>query len=739
MARGPHDSVDALDAEALRAELQRARARLEEQRELLEEAHRHALANARFTEALGRLSRSDTLERSGLVAAFVEVIQAAAACLEVDRVGVWLADESFDRLECVALVHQGVVSRKPGTVIDRASYPAYFAAAATERVLPVPDVAEHPATAELLSGYLAPLGITSLLDAPIRVFGHVAGVVCHEHTGPRRRWSEFEQALAAHVGDFVALALEAFRREEARRAEVAAEARYRHMVEGLPVTVYRIEPGRGITYVSPHVAELTGLPPAAWSGVDGLRAWLERIHEGERDAVQERLRRPGIVADPGIDYRIRTAHPAERWVHDVAHELRGSDGAVIAIEGVLSDVTARWQAVAAVRQWEQRFAALFSRTDLSIFTVDVDRRLTFVSKALLALLGRSEPAVLGSTVEALFDAQAAADVGEALQSILGRERPELASAELTVLVAPEASTTTSSELGDDDRTLRFRLTGIPAGQPDRVVAIGIDVSAVVELAAHQHDHDKEASIVRLAAGVAHDVANLLGAIRLTARTLERSADPAVQREALEHLRRCATQATELNRQLVDVARSRPTQPRTLVVDRFLESTLPLLRGLLVPREMTLELRLDADDACVHVGETELQQILLNLVTNAAEAAPPGSRVILRSHRSVYPEPPPKGRRLRGAYVAIEVEDEGPGIAEGLRRRIFEPYFTTKGPPRPPSEPPAPEVPTGGSGLGLATSRGLARQAGGDLRAEAGERGARMVLLLPEVPQRASST
>lgn len=728
MARGPTESLHH-DAETLRAELARARERIHEQQTLLAEAHRQVLATSRFTGALGQLSRSTTLERGGLIAALVELITAAAECLEVARVGVWLADEPFERLECVALSHQGVVSRRPGTVIDRSLYPTYFEHIAEARVLAADDVAAHPATRELLAGYLGPLGITSMLDAPVRVFGRVVGIVCHEHLGPPRHWSDAEQAFAAHLGDFVALAVEAVRRDDARRAELEAEARYRQLVEGLPATIYRIEPERGITYVSPQIARLTGREPARWHGVDGLRAWLDLVHPDDRDRVRERLRGSVLAHDRGTEYRI-LPDGQELWVHDVSHVLRGNDGSVLAVEGVLGDVTERARADAKVHEWERRFQGLFRRGDLTMATFDVEGRVTFASDAFLTLVERSEADATG---RGLADLVPTVDV-KAMDAALRRVASgEVASAQCDVAFPAPISDVRAFVMGEGDRTVRFTLTPLyegsapPTEGPQRlpraigVIAVGLDVTPLIERANGQHDRDKEASLSRLAAGVAHDLNNVLGALRLTASILASSEDREVRREALQNLSDCGQQAAELTQRLMDIARSRPSSAEDLEVDRHLEVIEPLLRAMLAGTSIGLELVLDAPGAWARIGDTELRQILLNLVSNARDAAPPSSRITIRSAILVIPDPTVLGHTLGGGrFVVVEVEDQGPGIDGSMRRRIFEPYFTTKG--------------TKGTGLGLSSSRALARRAGGDLRAEGGsEGGARLVLLLPLQP------
>ena len=88
-------------------------------------------------------------------------------------------------------------------------YPAYFEAIGTERIIAANRAHEDPQTKEFSESYLEPLGINSMLDAPIRLNGQLVGVVCHEHTGSVRQWILLEQSFAASIGDFTAQAMKA--------------------------------------------------------------------------------------------------------------------------------------------------------------------------------------------------------------------------------------------------------------------------------------------------------------------------------------------------------------------------------------------------------------------------------------------------------------------------------------------------------------------------------------------------
>src|SRR5262249_47699726 len=105
-----------------------------------------------------------------------------------------------------------------GLRIGAADAPSYFAALQRERAIRAHDARTDPRTSEFCEGYLDPLGITSMLDAPVFLRGKMVGVVCHEHTGKARRWKLHEELLAGSFADFAAVVLETAAWNEAQVA-----------------------------------------------------------------------------------------------------------------------------------------------------------------------------------------------------------------------------------------------------------------------------------------------------------------------------------------------------------------------------------------------------------------------------------------------------------------------------------------------------------------------------------------
>ncbi len=143
--------------------------------------------------------------------------EVASRTLDVDRVGIWFFNAHRTALRCANLYERASGEHSAGVTLQVADFPAYFAAIERRRSIPVEVATEDPQTNQLAERYLKPLGITSLLDAPIYRDGRVVGVVCHEQTGAARDWSTEERDFASSIADFVTLKLKSADLSDARR------------------------------------------------------------------------------------------------------------------------------------------------------------------------------------------------------------------------------------------------------------------------------------------------------------------------------------------------------------------------------------------------------------------------------------------------------------------------------------------------------------------------------------------
>ncbi len=160
--------------------------------------------------------------------AFREIVTTASHILNCERASIWLLSHDRSLLRCRALFELSANRYSEGRELPVSTFPSYFEALQHDRALVAHDAQTDPRTREIADSYLVPLGITSLLDAPIRHGHHLIGILSHEHVGSPRAWSIEEENFASSLADQISLILDAVdrkRRElELRQAMEAAEA-----------------------------------------------------------------------------------------------------------------------------------------------------------------------------------------------------------------------------------------------------------------------------------------------------------------------------------------------------------------------------------------------------------------------------------------------------------------------------------------------------------------------------------
>ncbi len=179
-----------------------------------------AATHAQRASILLDLARSPNVGSGNLAEALREITEAASRALDVARASIWLYSNDKREIRCIDLYLTEAGSHTSGVVLLARDYPGYFNALTENRTIPAHDAHSDPRTREFSAGYLTPLGINSMLDAPLRLGGQMIGVVCHEHVGPARTWSLDEQNFAGSIADYTALAMQA---NELRLAREAAQ------------------------------------------------------------------------------------------------------------------------------------------------------------------------------------------------------------------------------------------------------------------------------------------------------------------------------------------------------------------------------------------------------------------------------------------------------------------------------------------------------------------------------------
>ena len=172
--------------------------------ELRERDERLMSQNAVLTQlARYSLAPEITLERQ-----LEELIATSAGTLKVERVSIWMLDDSRRQLNCSVMFTRSTGEISKGLTLSMEKAPTYFSTLYEGRGFAAANAQTDPRTREFADDYLKPLGISSMMDVPLRVGGKLAGIICHEHVGPPRKWAPDEQNFAASIGDLASLMIE---------------------------------------------------------------------------------------------------------------------------------------------------------------------------------------------------------------------------------------------------------------------------------------------------------------------------------------------------------------------------------------------------------------------------------------------------------------------------------------------------------------------------------------------------
>ena len=206
-------------------------------------------------------------------------------------------------------------------------------------------------------------------------------------------------------------------------------------------------------------------------------------------------------------------------------------------------------------------------------------------------------------------------------------------------------------------------------------------------------------IGRLAGGIAHDFNNILAVVMNYSQFVEDSLPVGSElRDDVVQIRLAAERGATFTRQLLTFAHRGAVNPQDVQLNTILGELRTMLRRT-IPSSVTIDLRLAPDLSTIRIDVGQLEQLVLNLIVNAADAMPDGGTVLVETANVEVDGAIDDPVVTTGRYVRLEVTDTGYGMSKDVSARAFEPFFTTK--------------PRGkGTGLGLATAYGIVQQAQG---------------------------
>ena len=466
------------------------------------------------------------------------------------------------------------------------------------------------------------------------------------------------------------------RERQAQEALRESEARFHLLAEFAPVGIFRTDEHGETTYVNRRWTQISGVSADEALG----QGWLQAVHPEDRGPIVaswDAAARAGRTSD--AEYRFLRPDGTVAWVVGHAVALLDAAGRVTGYVGTVSDVTERKRAEEALRASEERYRLVLANSLDAQLLTSPDGAIHSANPAACAMFGRSEAEICRLGRAAVIDPadpRLAAALAERLGT--GRFRGELTGLRADGTKFPIE---VSSSLFRD-----------ASGVLHTSMAVR-DLTQEAALAAQLRQAQKMEAIGSLAGGVAHDFNNVLQAMLSHVQLLRAvGSDPARVAAAAAELEQQIRRGATLTRQLLLFSRRETTKPEALDLNEIVRSSAQLLQRL-VRENISFRLVLAEGALLVRADRGQLDQVLMNLVVNAADAMQDGG--VLRVGT---------GRSAEGPWVSVS--DTGCGIPEAIRDRVFEPFFTTKAPGK-------------GTGIGLSVVRAIVEQHGGAIELKSG--------------------
>ena len=487
-----------------------------------------------------------------------------------------------------------------------------------------------------------------------------------------------------------------FRAEAARRE---SEERHQTTLMSVGDGVIATDAEGRVDLLNPVAETLTGWPQDEALGKK-LEEVFHIVNEETRQEVETPVRkvmREGMVVGLANHTVLIARDGSERPVADSGAPIRDEKGGIAGVVLVFRDQTDQREAERALRNSEERYRRLFEHMQEGMAYCKMlfengdatDFVYLSTNKAFETLTGLKD--VIGKRVSDVIPGIRVSDPD--LFEIYGRVvrggKPEKFEMYVAALQ-------------------QWFSISVYCPEPECFVAV-FDVitgrkQAEAEremLEAQFRQAQKMEAVGRLAGGVAHDFNNMLQAVLGYAQmALEKAGPDSPLGEDLREIRTAAQRAADITRQLLAFSRQQTINPKVLDLNDTVSGMLKMLRRL-IGEDIDLAWKPGHELWLVKIDPSQIDQVLANLLVNARDAITGVGKVTIETGKAVFDERYCADHPgfIPGEYVMLAVSDDGCGMDKETQARIFEPFFTTKGVGE-------------GTGLGLATIYGIARQNGG---------------------------
>ncbi|MBN1574650.1 MAG: PAS domain S-box protein [Deltaproteobacteria bacterium] len=499
-------------------------------------------------------------------------------------------------------------------------------------------------------------------------------------------------------------------KKKAEEALVESEEKYRILVEQANDGIIIVQEKK-IKYVNRRVCEIGGYDANEIIDTD----FFDFVHPDEADKVSANYRNRISGKYVPSTYESAAKHKNGRRV-DVEFNAsmimyRGEPAILI----IIRDITERKAAEEALKESEERYRNLFQSSRDTIYLSTIGGRFEDINQAGEKLFGYARDELLNMDLKDIYKDP---DYRKEIQEALNREG-FLTDYEITFRKKDGTfiETLVTSSVRRDE-------TGEIIGYQGIIK----DMTEKKSLEAQLVQTQKMEALGTLAGGMAHNFNNILvGIMGYSEYLLIKKDEDDPDYKALKTIYDGTLRASDLTKQLLNIARGEEYKFTNLNLNDVVERILPLISGIF-EKSITIETCLEEDLLTIKGDRGHLEQCLLNLCINSKDAMPMGGRLIIETRSKLLDEDFVRMHigAKKGDYVVLTVTDTGIGMTKDVKERIFEPFFSTK-------------EHKGGTGMGLSTIYGIMQKHSGIITvySEVGE-GSSFKLYFPAIPEAAKA-
>ncbi len=551
--------------------------------------------------------------------------------------------------------------------------------------------------------YLRRRGYDPLRPLPLFIFGFIVHIsmICWMMALPSHiRWNVIRQISlpVMTIFPFATLLLGTLLKDQEAKTRFErelgeSEAKYHALVENAQELIF-VARDYTFLYVNRFVSRLTGFSATDLMG----RSILEWIADEDKDRVREVHQQilEGDSATRSGEYLVESAQ-GKRWL--LVNSVRIVWEGAPAVLNFATDITEQKTTQEALRRNEEQFRSLVETTSDWVWKTDQHRAFTYVTPKVQAALGYTPEDILGETSFYLMTSEES----ERLQGFIESRRP-FSEIEQTIR-------------HKDGRLVNVETSGAPLFDGNGVyqgyIGFSRDVTEqkrareeMVRLESRLRQAQKMEAIGTLAGGIAHDFNNILTVLIGFGSLLQaKTTDEDPRKPYIRQILASAERAADLTRSLLAFSRKQQVDLKLLKVNDIITGGAKILRRLLT-EDINLEMELCEENPAILADATQMDQILMNLATNARDAMPMGGTLCIKT-KTVMLDNDSIAKHVcavPGKYVLITASDTGVGIEEAAMEHIFEPFFTTKGVGK-------------GTGLGLSSVYGIVKRHDGYIAVE----------------------